>query len=130
MSKKNKAQKEQGLSQIQNPVIIKIFIQTDDDFTVNGQFQLKQELHFASLEEMHKGVFTFFDSLNFRCEERTMYRLTSFLEFVRSAEFKADVELLGTLLYPDTPFATYAEKAETGGNQYIIINVLSRGDSV
>lgn len=130
MSKKNKTQKENSLSQLKNPVIVKLFLQTDDDFTVNGVFQLNQELHFATLEEMRIGIFEFFNTLTFVCDPKTDYRLNSFLGYVNGQEFKDDVNKLGTLMYAGTPFATYSEKAEVGGNQYLTVTVVSRGDTL
>lgn len=106
------------------PIVAVITVNTDDDFFVNDVFYIKKEFEFKTLEDLKKGVFEYFNTLEFKPFKDKEYRLEGFLEQVNSEMFKESVSQLGEIILSGTPYEWTINEANAGGNQTIKVQIL------
>ena len=122
---KNKAYKmARKIQEIKNPVVVRVTIDTDDDFKVNDVYRLEKELEFRTLDEMKEGVFKFLGSLEFKKLNASKFKVDSFIELLKSDELRVSVSEIGDVVMPGTPHEWVIDKAFAGGNQSVNIELI------
>jgi len=122
---KNKAYKmARKFQEIENPVVVRVTIDTDDDFKVNDVYRLEKELEFRTLDEIEEGVFKFLGSLEFKRLNASKFKVDSFIELLKSDGLRVSVSEIGDVVMPGTPHEWVIDKAYAGGNQSVIIELM------
>lgn len=123
MSKKNKDLKQTAISQIENPIVIQVEIETDDDFKVNGKGSLTQEIQFKTLEEMRSGVLGYIKGFEYTCHPSKQTTVNAFKEML--GYLVDEVNELGKPFNETHPEDGIFNVVRYGGNQTIEIRLVS-----
>lgn len=123
MSKKNKDLKQTAISQIENPIVIQVEIETDDDFKVNGKGSLTQEIQFKTLEEMRSGVLGYIKGFEYTCHPSKQTTVNAFKEML--GYLVDEVNELGKPFCEGMPELGISNVVRYGGNQTIEIRLVS-----
>lgn len=116
MSAKTKAAKSHS---IPNPVMFSVTIDTDDDFTVDGETHVKRNITVTGNGDVTENLSKYLLSLHYDSGARSAFKVDDFKKMIRSRDFK---DAIHKLTLPKDHF-DYSPRVSAGGNHTIVITL-------
>lgn len=117
MSSKTKAGKGHS---IPNPVMFSVTIDTDDDFTVDGETHVKRNITVTGNGDVTVNLSKYLLDLHYEASARNALKVDDFKKMIRSRDFK---DAIHKLTLPKDHF-DYSSRVSAGGNQSIVITLV------
>lgn len=117
MSSKTKAGKGHS---IPNPVMFAVTIDTDDDFTVDGETHVKRNITVTGNGDVTENLSKYLLSLHYDSHARSAFKVDDFKKMIRSRDFK---DAIHKLTLPKDHF-DYSSRVSAGGNHSIVITLV------
>lgn len=116
MSSKKKVEKSHS---IQNPVMFSVVIDTDDDFTVDGQTHVKRNITVTGNGNVTDNLSKYLLDLHYDSHARSAFKVEDFKKMIRSRDFK---DAIHKLTLPKD-HVDYSPRLSAGGNHTIVITL-------
>lgn len=115
MSKKSK----KGHS-IKNPVVFSVSIDTDDDFTVDGETQVKRNVTVTGVGDVSFNLVQHLLSLHYESKARSTVKIDDFKKLIGCLDFKEGIQ---KLMMSESSFDYSSRISANSGNQSIVVTL-------
>jgi hypothetical protein len=116
MSKKTKAGKGHS---IKNPIMFNVVIDTDDDFTVDGERHLSRNITVTKEGDATQNLVDALLGLHYESSGRNSVKVADFKKLLGSFDFKEAVKKL--MYHKDS--LDYTTRVSAGGNHTIVVTL-------
>lgn len=116
MSKNNKGRKGHS---IQNPVMFAVTIDTDDDFSVDGNTQIQRSVTVSRKGDVVTSFVQYLLDLHYESSARNVFKVDDFKKMIGSLDFKSAIQ---KLLLPVDHF-DFSSRVSAGGNHTIVVTL-------
>lgn len=105
---------------IKNPIVYNVCIDTDDDFTIDGETFFNKNITVSKEDNSADNLIKYLNNLHYESHSSKKIKISDFKSMISTTDFKM---VLRTLTYEESNF-DHSKKVTCGSNHTIVITLV------